>query len=469
MNTDVIAAPRYRDSSVFVLEPSPAPFHPIPLETLLKPAEFEQVQWVELSRNATIAGVTIIAFVPVDILTHRPHLAWLFTCRVALMLCAFVVASTVKNHAKWRKLILSASGVWCSVVAGALCFFAGPSDLVALIVLATLPLTYALATCASPSSTLFTSVASFATLFIVLRVGDTTAENLTIWLTTELAFGILASGSALLRHRAYRESMAAHRALYESTVRLQTSEERRTHAERLAMVGQLAAGVAHEINNPLAFVRANLNFLKTEVDLWPLPLATKEEALAVFAETETGVDRITSIVRDLKLLASADGEDNKLPPQRTELLPLVNEALRMAEVRMKSAVTVHVEVAAGTSAVVQPRKMVQVLLNLLINAADALEGRVNPAPTVWVKLGLTPTNALRMSVEDNGPGIPASVRPHLFQPFFTTKPVGKGTGLGLALCREQVRSFGGEFTHAERLDGGAIFHISFAATPEVFP
>ena len=72
MNTDVIAAPRYRDSSVFVLEPSPAPFHPIPLETLLKPAEFEQVQWVELSRNATIAGVTIIAFVPVDILTHRP-------------------------------------------------------------------------------------------------------------------------------------------------------------------------------------------------------------------------------------------------------------------------------------------------------------------------------------------------------------------------------------------------------------
>jgi two-component system, sensor histidine kinase PhcS len=252
--------------------------------------------------------------------------------------------------------------------------------------------------------------------------------------------------------RSRTDAEARRRAAQEELVATQT---RAQEADRLAQVGRLVAGVAHEVNNPLAFIQANLRFLQEELPRQP---RSPEECLEALRETQEGVARIQQIVQDLMRLARGATEAELRQVGSCPLPTVIEESLRLASVRLKK-LAVEVEVPGGVPLVrADARRLGQVLLNLLLNAADALEEASVEGARVALRVQ---AGAERVSLvlEDNGPGFAPEHLPQLFTPFFTTKARGKGTGLGLALSREYVEAFGGSLRAENRPEGGARFTV----------
>jgi signal transduction histidine kinase len=259
----------------------------------------------------------------------------------------------------------------------------------------------------------------------------------------------------------FRKALAAHheaqaeRARREALEKLAVAERHRAQSEKLATVGRLAASVMHEINNPLAFVRSNLDFIKTEVLAQPLGPQVRAELEEVLAETRTGLLRIQQIVADLKGFSRMDVEE----PSPCALADVVADAVRLAAVRLKHVARLQVEVPGTLPPVfVIPQRLTQVVLNLLVNASDSLEeqgavqGEIRLRGEVWGP-------RVVLLVEDNGPGFPPEVLPRLFEAFFTTKGPEKGTGLGLSISRELLKRFGGTLQAENRPEGGARLRI----------
>ena len=333
-----------------------------------------------------------------------------------------------------------------------------------------MPFMLALFTPGSSKPTLLSGGATLAVLSLVCWLSGMPPRQLVIQVFCSLVLLRVAySGS-----RVYKQVLAAHGEAHEARSRVaeqlaeserlrSRAERERAEVERLVLVGQLAAGVVHEVNNPLAFVKANLGFLAHELDSEGPPL-DREDLKSLIAETQQGVLRIQQIITDLKDLSRSGhlGEE-----QRGELGEALREAGRLASVRLGGDCQVDLRLEPELPAVrLGQRHMVQVMLNLLINAADAVEQALPPRrPHITVSARRVEAD-VRVLVEDNGPGIPAEVLPRLFEPFFTTKPPGKGTGLGLALCQEYIERAGGALHAENRAEGGARFvlRLPLAAT-----
>ncbi|ADO69641.1 Sensor protein [Stigmatella aurantiaca DW4/3-1] len=246
--------------------------------------------------------------------------------------------------------------------------------------------------------------------------------------------------------------------LSESEHRRELAERNRAEIERLVLIGQLASGVAHEVNNPLAFVKSNLRYLEEEFGQHP-EMPNRDEFHEVLGETQQGVQRIQQIVTDLRQFSRQD-------PLREEcsVAEALEEAERLASVRLHSLGEVVSEVSPGLPRVCMgQRHLVQVLLNLLVNAADAVESVQPKRPARIVIRASRSTAGVRLEVEDNGPGLSPQVMARLFEPFFSTKPPGQGTGLGLALCREYITRSGGTLVAENVPEGGARFTLELAA------
>jgi signal transduction histidine kinase len=271
-------------------------------------------------------------------------------------------------------------------------------------------------------------------------------------LATTAAIGVLAVFGAFSFRRVRIAELTTQRARAEALEQLAQSEHRRAQAERLASLGRLAAGVAHEINNPLYAVSANVDLLAGEGVV--CPGLSPSETDAMFADVRLGIGRISQIVRDLKEFSSG-GTDQLQPCQVDEV---IGDALRLAAFKLGKVIEVRRSCEDGLPPVtVHRRKLSQVLLNLLVNSADAMQdaGTVKP----WVLVAARRLDgSIQIAVQDNGPGISAEVAAHLFEPFVTSKPIGKGTGLGLALSREYVMSFGGKL-ELQPSGAGARFSI----------
>lgn len=240
----------------------------------------------------------------------------------------------------------------------------------------------------------------------------------------------------------------------EAAARVQESEARAKSAEQLATVGRIAAGVAHEMNNPLAVVMANMGFLRDELRGFSAPELTQ-----ALSESDAALQQLRDIVRDLKGLAR---RDEKPDLERCALLPLVNDVLRLARLRLPRRVRIEVEVAPHLRVRAHRRWAMQVLLNLVVNAADALEGREDP----WVRLAATPAGPhVVITVEDNGPGLSDHSLVNLFQAGVSSK--GRGTGLGLTLSRDFATKMGGELYGGNRDVGktGARFVFTLPLEP----
>jgi signal transduction histidine kinase len=266
-------------------------------------------------------------------------------------------------------------------------------------------------------------------------------------------------GQQFRKARNAEDEMLLERARREALEKLTVSEHRRAQSEKLATIGRLAASVAHELNNPIAYVRSNLVFIERQA-LLSAPAGSGAELREAFEDVSAGVERIRQIVSDLQGFSRMDAVEE---PTQCALGEVVKDAARLASVRLKNVARLRVEVPADLPEVyVVRRRLAQVILNLLVNAGDALESHRHRDSEIQV-LARAEGAQVHLLIEDNGPGFPAEVLLRLFEPFFTTKGPEKGTGLGLVLSREYVEQFGGTLRATNREQGGARLSILLPA------
>lgn len=223
-------------------------------------------------------------------------------------------------------------------------------------------------------------------------------------------------------------------------------------AERLASVGLLAAGVAHEVNNPLAYILNNIEIARRE--LQSLGPAADESRAALGVALE-GVDRIRGTVRDLLMLAR--GDDGIL--HAVDVSAMAESTLALAAHDIDRTAKLVVELQPGALAKASEGRLAQIMLNLVANALEAMRGRPREQNELKVTVALAPEERVLVEVSDTGCGIAPVHLPRLFEPFFTTKPAGEGTGLGLAIVQRLIVEMGGEVTATSVLGRGATFRV----------
>jgi signal transduction histidine kinase len=259
-----------------------------------------------------------------------------------------------------------------------------------------------------------------------------------------------------------KERLALEQRLHElenTTAELASAQDQVVRSARLASVGRLSAGVAHEIGNPLSAILGLLEIVQGG----ELDEAEQREFLSrIQAETE----RIQKIIRDLLDFArQGSSEHEQQDAERTcDVREVVEDAVRLvAPQKDLRGVTIERRFADDAPWVrAVPDRLTQVVLNLLLNAADAIEGDGAIYVEVY-RTGGEERPELLLAVEDTGPGIDPEVLEHLFEPFVTTKPTGYGTGLGLAVCYTIVERLGGSMHACNAERGGARFEIRLPA------
>jgi PAS domain S-box-containing protein len=231
-------------------------------------------------------------------------------------------------------------------------------------------------------------------------------------------------------------------------------------ADRLAAVGTLAAGTAHEINNPLVYVVGNAEVLQQELQrLEPmLPAGELDLAKEVVSEISTGGDRVRRIVKDLMSLSREKSTDESA----VDVRKVLESVLVMSATQLRHRATVVRELAAVPLVFASEVRLSQVFLNLVVNAAQAIpEGRV-AENEVRVKT-LTDGDMVIVEITDTGTGMDAVTRDRIFDPFFTTKEVGKGTGLGLSISHGIITTLGGRIDVESEIGKGSTFRIVLPA------
>lgn len=226
--------------------------------------------------------------------------------------------------------------------------------------------------------------------------------------------------------------------------------------ERLASVGLLAAGVAHEINNPLAYLLLNLQRVRSRLKFsGTVREEAREEIESALDMSIEGGSRVQAIVQDLKRFSH---------PDHDELLPVdvhrsLDFAIAMAEPELQGHARLTRDYGALPAVRGSEARLSQIFLNLIINAAHALHEAGHGRGQISVVTRTHPTGGAMIEVHDTGRGISSAALRHVFEPFYTTKPPGLGTGLGLTICRDIVRSLGGRIEVDSQEGYGSVFRV----------
>jgi PAS domain S-box-containing protein len=235
-------------------------------------------------------------------------------------------------------------------------------------------------------------------------------------------------------------------------------------ADRMASMGTLVAGVAHEINNPLASVMLNLEYLTRELSgalLDPSSLQV-ERLLDPLRAAAEGVERVRDLVRNLKVFSRADDRRRLV-----DVRQVVESTLRMAQNEVRHRARIARDFREVPAVKANEAELGQVFLNLIINAAQAIpEGRLDDHEIRVVTRTGRGGSAV-VEVRDTGAGIPPEHLDRIFDPFFTTKPVGVGTGLGLSICHRLVSAMGGEISVESEIGIGSVFRVTLPASEHV--
>ena len=257
-----------------------------------------------------------------------------------------------------------------------------------------------------------------------------------------------------LRSTAMAELHATQRALVHS-------REQQMLTERMASLGTLAAGVAHEINNPIMFISSNLEFV---IRILQQPASLDPEALhecqTALTESAIGVRRVRDIVRDLKMFSRPEQPE----ASRVDCTEVMRTSARLASNALRHRTQLHLDLRPVPQVMVHEGQLAQVLVNLLTNAVQALPERDPLLNTITVSTGVQGDQVV-LEVTDNGSGMPANVLARIFDPFFTTKPVGLGTGLGLSICHRLVSGMGGRMEVRSQEGAGSTFRVLLPAGP----
>jgi signal transduction histidine kinase/ActR/RegA family two-component response regulator len=242
----------------------------------------------------------------------------------------------------------------------------------------------------------------------------------------------------------------ADRTLRRTISSVSSLQDQLARSEHMASLGLMAAGVAHEINNPLSYILSNLSFAAER--------AIDQESRLALREALEGAGRVRDIVRDLKTLSRMESEDELKPVDPRNA---VDAALKLAfdEIRHRAKIQRHFSEVPQVLG--DETRLVQVMLNLVTNAAQSIapgapdENQIS----VEVKLAENGADEVEIVVSDTGVGISPTHLPKVFEPFFTTKPAGEGTGLGLSICHRLVHGMGGRIHVSSEEGKGSRFSV----------
>lgn len=297
----------------------------------------------------------------------------------------------------------------------------------------------------------------------------------------------------LLRVKEYGDFLKSHNEILEQQVRLRCEELEAAHdelkkaqshlvqQEKMATIGLLMAGVAHEINNPVGYISSNLDSLRKYGERLSEFIAAQDEALQcagmaserlqqlrerrkklkidhvladlpqVIRESAEGTERLKAIIQNLKCFSRRDNAERTL----ADINQCLENALGIVHNELKYKASVRCEYGELPKTLCYPQELGQVFINLLVNAAHAIEDAGEIRVRTRLEGGL-----IRVSVSDTGCGIPENIRRRIFEPFFTTKEIGKGTGLGLAISTDIIRKHGGDIGVESEPGKGTTFTVS---------
>jgi signal transduction histidine kinase/CheY-like chemotaxis protein len=313
-----------------------------------------------------------------------------------------------------------------------------------------------------------------ALLFAALGIHDALLALGWIVSTPLFHFGFLAvplAISGVVRRRLDHITENLQASVRERTAQLEQalaeSKEARKQlllADRLASVGTLAAGTAHEINNPLAYVSSNLQLLQEEIARGHLDPAVLTDLVE---DAWDGADRIRRIVDDLGTFARVEEEreEERFP---VDLAQLLDRCISMTRNEIRHRARLVREYREGRAVLAEPRRLSQVFVNLLVNAAQALPTGRAGEQRIHVRVYPSAKDEGWMVAEvvDTGPGIPEAHRSRIFEPFFTTKATGEGSGLGLALCHGIVAAHGGRMEVESEEGRGTTMRVCLPGTAD---
>jgi two-component system, NtrC family, sensor kinase len=259
---------------------------------------------------------------------------------------------------------------------------------------------------------------------------------------------------ALSFRRTVRRLEQEQTELEEKHRQLHTAQDAMSRASKLASLGRVAAGVAHEIGNPLAAIKGYLSLLKRGLD--------PKEQEDVVQRCVTELDRIHDTIRQLLTYARKKEAAAELMPFEVtdsilDILTLIRSHPALCDIDLQFAPSSKAQVIG------HPDSFRQVVLNLVLNAGQALAHTEKPSITISIEQN---KSAILVHVNDNGPGISKAVRQQIFDPFFTTKAPGEGTGLGLAVSRSLIDGMNGKLICQPNLDEGAQFTLELRADPQ---
>ncbi len=283
--------------------------------------------------------------------------------------------------------------------------------------------------------------------------GRALAQAVRLRLTNaELARGLFALNSELEARVVERTAQ-----LEVARSRERDAERQLARAARLAMVGTLAAGVAHEVNSPLTYLRSNLSYVRAELGGLDGDPVVRRDLADALAEAAVGVERVRDIVRQLMAISQVETRGET---EAVDLHSTLDLCADMVRPELDRRARLHREYGQIPPVLGSASRLVQVFLNLLVNASHAVPEGDPGRHEILIATRLDPARAwVVVEVSDTGCGIAEGDLERIWEPFFTTKPVDQGIGLGLAICRAQLGALGGTIAVRSRPGVGSTFTV----------
>ncbi|MGH1486071.1 MAG: sensor histidine kinase [Cellvibrionaceae bacterium] len=295
----------------------------------------------------------------------------------------------------------------------------------------------------------------------------------------------------LERRQAENSLKKQYKRLKDALVELKSTKQELQHKEKMASIGQMAAGIAHEINNPLSYVISNFssmdNYLNSIIQLQELQSEfldsieieqnqkikelkdnickfeeeedinfILEDVRAVISDSHSGLKRVKNIITDLKSFTYSQSTELEI----CDLPKVIDETLKLLAYDLGELITIEKNIHSLPDFMAHDGLMQQVLTNLIKNACQALKGTQTEDPTITINAEHK-NESVHILIKDNGPGIPEEAKEKIFEPFFTTKTVGEGTGLGLSVTFNIVKKLGGTIEVNSKKDEFTEFLIQF--------